>query len=99
MARNQLPEGVGKKIVEALKRQAEADISPIDNENLSVDNDLPLTEIENNLPEIQYESANDDVIVEEESDYNPETVKLKSEQTDTDLLNKRTAALFFKYSY
>lgn len=29
MARNQLPEGVGKKIVEALKRQAEADVTPV----------------------------------------------------------------------
>ncbi len=88
MARNQLPEGVGKKIVEALKRQAEADITPIENENLSLGNDLPLDEIKNNMPEIQYESENDDVIVEEESDFNPETVKLKSEQSDSDLLDE-----------
>ena len=29
MTRNQLPEGVGKKIVEALKKQANADITPV----------------------------------------------------------------------
>ena len=62
MTRNQLPEGVGKKIVEALKRQAEADITPIEDESLSVSNDLPLTEIKDTLPEIQYETVNDDVI-------------------------------------
>ncbi len=88
MTRNQLPEGVGKKIVEALKRQAEADITPIEDESLSVSNDLPLTEIKDTLPEIQYETVNDDVIVEEENEFNPETVKLKSEQNDTDLLDQ-----------
>lgn len=71
MTRNQLPEGVGKKIVEALKRQAEADISPVDESSVS-GNSLPLTDIED-LPEIQYEplsdikESNDDVIVEEET--------------------------------
>ena len=93
MTRNQLPEGVGKKIVEALKRQAEADITPIEDESLSVSNDLPLTEIKDTLPEIQYETVNDDVIVEEENEFNPETVKLKSEQNDTDL------SIFYRYSY
>lgn len=58
MTRNQLPEGVGKKIVEALKRQAEADIAPIDDVNNSIGNALPLTEIED-LPEIQYEPLNE----------------------------------------
>lgn len=51
MARNQLPEGVGKKIVEALKRQAEADISYTDDNN-NISNSVPLTEIED-FPEIQ----------------------------------------------
>ena len=71
MTRNQLPEGVGKKIVEALKRQAEADISPV--EDNIITNTLPLTEIED-LPDVQYEpveetddSLNDNVIVEEET--------------------------------
>ncbi|MDD3237296.1 MAG: hypothetical protein PHV37_04285 [Candidatus Gastranaerophilales bacterium] len=32
MAKNQLPEGVGKKIVEALKRQSEIEINPIEEE-------------------------------------------------------------------
>lgn len=72
MTRNQLPEGVGKKIVEALKRQAEADISPIEESNTSVANSLPLTEIED-LPELQYEQLNEiqesseDLIIEEDN--------------------------------
>lgn len=32
MTRNQLPEGVGKKIVEALKKQSEIEINPIDDD-------------------------------------------------------------------
>ena len=36
MTRNQLPDGVGKKIVEALKRQAEADITPISQEENNI---------------------------------------------------------------
>lgn len=87
MSRNQLPEGVGKKIVEALKRQAEADISPIDSENLNISNTLPLTEIED-LPEIQYESTNDDLIIEEEAPVNPETIKIKDEQEFDNILNE-----------
>lgn len=54
MTRNQLPEGVGKKIVEALKRQAEADITSIEETSANTVNSLPLTEIEE-LPEIKYE--------------------------------------------
>ena len=78
MTRNQLPEGVGKKIVEALKRQAEADITPVE-ETSSVGSSLPLTEIEN-LPEIQYEplkefnEVNDDLIVEEDNSIMNEAV-------------------------
>ncbi|MBQ4079003.1 hypothetical protein IJD15_07480 [bacterium] len=72
MTRNQLPEGVGKKIVEALKRQAEADISPMEESNATVGNSLPLTEIED-LPELQYEQlneiqeSNEDLIIEEDN--------------------------------
>ncbi len=69
MTRNQLPEGVGKKIVEALKRQAEADISPIEESSVSVGNSLPLTEIED-LPEIEplvdVNAPAEDMIIEEE---------------------------------
>ena len=67
MTRNQLPEGVGKKIVEALKRQAEADISPIEEMPAAVGNNLPLSE-EKDTDKINYETAvvnNDDVIIEE----------------------------------
>lgn len=85
MTRNQLPEGVGKKIVEALKRQAEADIAPMEEANTSIGNTLPLTEIED-LPEIQYEplnevnSASEDLIVEEEtSPINEGVFKVKEE--------------------
>ena len=78
MTRNQLPEGVGKKIVEALKRQAEADITPVE-ETSSVGNSIPLTEIEN-IPEIQYEplkefnESNDDLIIEEDNSIMNEAV-------------------------
>ena len=71
MTRNQLPEGVGKKIVEALKRQAEADIAPVGESSVSLGGSLPLTEIED-LPELQYEPLNEvqgageDLIIEEE---------------------------------
>lgn len=69
MTRNQLPEGVGKKIVEALKRQAEADISPIEESSVSMGNSLPLTEIED-LPELEplvdVNGSAEDMIVEEE---------------------------------
>lgn len=72
MTRNQLPEGVGKKIVEALKRQAEADITPLEESNNVISNALPLTDIED-VPEIQYETVkedttalNDNFIIEEE---------------------------------
>lgn len=73
MTRNQLPEGVGKKIVEALKRQAEADITPLEESNNIISNALPLTDIED-VPEIQYEPVkedtavlNDNFIIEEET--------------------------------
>ncbi len=67
MTRNQLPEGVGKKIVEALKRQAEADISPIEEEPAVVGNNLPLTDEEDmkfNFNETTVDN-NDNEIVEE----------------------------------
>ncbi len=57
MTRNQLPEGVGKKIVEALKRQAEADIAPMEEESVSVANELPLTELED-LPDLDLGNSN-----------------------------------------
>lgn len=71
MTRNQLPEGVGKKIVEALKRQAEADITPISETNSSLNNlSLDDTKI---LPEInispvkeEIEDLNENLIIEEE---------------------------------
>ncbi len=72
MTRNQLPEGVGKKIVEALKRQAEADISPVEEQDSSVNNSVPLTDIQE-LPDIKFEDlkdesdSNDNVIIEEET--------------------------------
>lgn len=72
MTRNQLPEGVGKKIVEALKRQAEADISPVEETNNTSINTVPLTEIED-LPDIKFNDLTEDtdktenVIVEEET--------------------------------
>ena len=73
MTRNQLPEGVGKKIVEALKRQAEADITVMGNDTNTISNSIPLTDIED-LPEGQSikpsieipQVLENDVIIEEE---------------------------------
>ncbi len=70
MTRNQLPEGVGKKIVEALKRQAEADITPVSESETSLGASVPLTDIQD-LPEVNYEPLNEevetDMIVEEDN--------------------------------
>ena len=71
MTRNQLPEGVGKKIVEALKRQAEADITPVESNNDILGNNIPLNDIQD-IPDITFKplteeaDSNDNVIVEEE---------------------------------
>ena len=70
MTNNQLPEGVGKKIVEALKRQAEADIAPMNESQVDLMNSVPLTKIED-IPEIKYAdmnevaAINEDLIIEE----------------------------------
>lgn len=91
MARNQLPEGVGKKIVEALKRQAEADITLLDENNSNLSGSVPLTEIED-LPEVQpisleeqTNTSDNDFIIEEEdlSSSLPEGIyKEKQENVD-----------------
>lgn len=71
MTRNQLPEGVGKKIVEALKRQAEADITPVDSNDSALSNNIPLTDIQD-LPDVKFEplteesDLNENMIIEEE---------------------------------
>lgn len=92
MTRNQLPDGVGKKIVEALKRQAEADITPItkkeDNISNDISNNIPLTEIQD-LKEVPYEQpineeASDNVIVEEETFNLPSGIyQEKPEESDS----------------
>lgn len=86
MTRNQLPEGVGKKIVEALKRQAEADITPIEEQQNTISNNVPLTQIEN-LEEMSFEQVkedlsnyNENVIVEEEPSNLPLGVYQEKEQ-------------------
>lgn len=61
MTKNQFPEGVGKKIVEALKRQAEADIAP----SVSVKepiNDIAITE--QDISEIDFDSLHETPMVE-----------------------------------
>lgn len=75
MTRNQLPEGVGKKIVEALKRQTEADITPVSSQEELIGNSVPLTDIQD-LPEMKFEPVkeeadfSDNLIVEEELNSN-----------------------------
>lgn len=71
MTRNQLPEGVGKKIVEALKRQAEADITPVSEtnsslNNLSIDDTKTLPEINLSPVNEEIKTLNENIIVEEE---------------------------------
>ncbi len=67
--RNQLPEGVGKKIVEALKRQAETNISPIVDIDNSASSSVPLNDIpaaeDVNFEIPSEQTAVDDLIVEE----------------------------------
>ncbi len=85
MTRNQLPEGVGKKIVEALKRQAEADITPVSQESQSIGNNIPLTDTDD-LPEINFDNLkeetdfNDNLIIEEDTDSLPEGVYKNKEE-------------------
>ena len=89
MTRNQLPEGVGKKIVEALKRQAEADITPVDAEGNSLNTNIPLTDMQD-IPNLAFDAAeeneiSDNVIVEEE----PVVAEhANEEQTVQDVMNK-----------
>ncbi len=75
MAKNQLPEGVGKKIVEALKRQSEIEINPIAEEeveemlttpesNLETFENVISEEVNQNLFASEM-SPQDDFIVEE----------------------------------
>ncbi|MCD7879172.1 MAG: hypothetical protein LUG16_04475 [Candidatus Gastranaerophilales bacterium] len=70
MTRNQLPEGVGKKIVEALKRQAEADITPVSEAEVSMNNALPLTDIQEiadvKPQEEETTTVTENIIIEEE---------------------------------
>ena len=61
MTRNQLPEGVGKKIVEALKRQAEADITTLSEPEDTLGNNIPFNDIQD-LPDI---NLDDDIVVNE----------------------------------
>ena len=72
MTRNQLPEGVGKKIVEALKRQAEADVTYMD-DNKNIKNTVPINSVDNyaEVQSINNLKANNndiDFIVEEDDD-------------------------------
>lgn len=49
MAKNQLPEGVGKKIVEALKRQSEIEVNPISEEEMLETQETPVAQAPNDL--------------------------------------------------
>lgn len=86
MTKNQLSDGVGRKIVEALKRQAEADVVPVQNEQLNVRNSIPLADVEE-TPEIKFDSEVElaepivDEIVEEEILIEQQTNNSVCEQT------------------
>ncbi len=49
MAKNQLPEGVGKKIVEALKRQSEIEVNPVSDEEMLEVEEAPAAQTPNDL--------------------------------------------------
>ncbi|MBQ3640536.1 hypothetical protein II906_01180 [bacterium] len=89
MTNNQLPEGVGKKIVEALKRQAEADISPMPENNGNNANTVPLTEIED-IPEIKYTNVLNEVSSENEIIEEEPVVYNQPVQTVTEPINTVT---------
>lgn len=84
-ARNQLSEGVGKKIVEALKRQAEADITPIEDSNNVISNSIPLNDEEtaeepNFNSFIEEASVSNEYIIEEEIPAKEEAIQTSSEE-------------------
>ena len=58
MAENKLPSGVGKKIVQALKKQAEIEIQPISD---SLDGNTLIQDIQNNSPEFYSNEISDNV--------------------------------------
>ena len=97
MTRNQLPEGVGKKIVEALKRQTEADITPVDAEENLLDKNIPLTDIQD-VPDLSFDSleeneTTDNLIVEEDTPVVPQQEPEKAETVQPqpsvqDVMNK-----------
>ena len=62
MAENKLPSGVGKKIVQALKKQAEIEIQPV-SDNIE-DNNL-IQDIKNNSPEFYSNEISDNVNLDE----------------------------------
>ena len=63
MAENRLPNGVGKKIVQALKKQAEIEIQPISD---SVEKTNPITQEKPNLsPEFYSSEITDNVSLED----------------------------------
>ncbi len=72
MTRNQLPEGVGKKIVEALKKQNETVVTPVEETEMSLSNEIPLTDIQD-VSELKFDSLpdeqdnTDNIIIEEET--------------------------------
>ena len=87
MVKNQLPEGVGKKIVEALKRQAEADVTPVDSvgnsfniglsqnsdNQTSIDSDFGSFQDVNNQMSINQQIQNENLIIEDDNDLSDST--------------------------
>ena len=86
MARNQLPEGVGKKIVEALKRQAEADVTPVSSmdsnlgANISINEDITDADFDA-LQESSSQSSETTIV--EEDNHSSETFNIQNNDTDS----------------
>ena len=64
MTRNQLPEGVGKKIVEALKRQTEVNITPVESVDNTMSNNVVVNEINQEIPQVNFEQIQQEPVMQ-----------------------------------
>ena len=64
MTRNQLPEGVGKKIVEALKRQTEVNITPVESVDNTMSSNVVVNEINQEIPQINFEQIQQETVMQ-----------------------------------
>ncbi len=108
MVKNQLPEGVGKKIVEALKRQAETDVTPVKSmDNIMLD-DKDVTDADfDSIQETSLQGINENTIIEEENNIasnednntaNAFDIQKIKEETFAPVTNEETSDIMFDVS-